>query len=66
MEIDFHPETGFRNSSKKIRYKAWQQSRVKWPLYLLNKKNTEEKSINLWDKFIIDNLLPGPVIAWDF
>jgi len=65
MEVDLNIETGKFNQSKKVIYTAWQQSRVKWPLYLRNRHNHKEKQINLWDKIIIDRLLPGPTIVWD-
>lgn len=65
MEVDLNCETGQYSKSPKIIYKGWQQSRIKWPLYLKNRHNPHEKQINLWDKIIIDRLLPGPTVIWD-
>ena len=65
MEVDFQPETKQITSSEILNYRMWQQSRVKWPLYLKNKHNPNEKCINIWDKLIIKQLLDGPTIAWD-
>jgi len=65
MEVDLNSQTKQFTKSQKILYTVWQQSRVKWPLYLRNKHNHNQKQINLWDKIIIDRLLPGPTIAWD-
>jgi hypothetical protein len=65
MEVDYNSQTRQRTARAKIQYLGWQQSRVKWPLYLKNKHNSHIKMINVWDKIIIENLLPGPTIAWD-
>jgi hypothetical protein len=65
MEVDLNTQTGKFTESRKTKYTVWQQSRTKWPLYLRNKHNHSEKQINLWDKIIIDRLLPGPTIVWD-
>ena len=65
MEVDLNLETKQFTKSQKILYTVWQQSRIKWSLYLKNKHNHKEKQINLWDKIIIDRLLPGPTIVWD-
>jgi len=65
MEVDLNIQTEQFTKSQKILYTVWQQSRVKWPLYLRNKHNHNQKQINLWDKIIIDRLLPGPTIVWD-
>lgn len=65
MEVEYNIESQQWSQSARTRYLGWQHSRVKWPLYLKNKHNAYEKKINMWDKIIIQHLLPGPTVAWD-
>lgn len=65
MQVDLNGQTKQFTSSKLVQYRAWQQSRPKWLLYLKNRHNPDTKLINMWDKVIIDRLLPGPTIVWD-
>ncbi len=65
MEVEYNTQSKQFSQSRRIRYLGWQHSKAKWPLALKNKNNPHEKMINMWDKIILDRLLPGPTIVWD-